>query len=82
MVCFLIFLLQNLIQNARNCTILKTFSGGGGHAPNPPSKAHATCKLPNLKRNIRAHPLPNHGYAPDFEIILNIKWLFSCRNTY
>ena len=51
--------LKNPAYAPANCTILKKFSGGGGgHAPEPPSKVHDS----KSENNSCPPPLPHAGY--------------------
>ena len=79
MVLFQKFLSQNLIQiytkTHQIAPFKKQFLGGGGHAPEPPSKAHGNVDLRHANfyippKIILAPPLPNPGDAPDVNIIV------------
>ena len=74
------FKVKNLIQICTKthqiAPFIKIFSGGGACPRTPLAKRmaspcaacrFATCKFPNLKKNILGPPLPNPEDAPDIE---------------
>ena len=72
---------ENSPQNARNCTILKIFLGGGGACPQTPiakARSFAACDM-TLRgmyiRNLQKFkvgtppPMRNPAYAPEHSIV-------------
>ena len=73
---FIMKVVENIPQNARNCTTFKNFLVGGGHPPKPPingSQLRCSRHAANHGMYIHNHkyfivgppPLRNPAYAPD-----------------